>query len=367
MSSNFPSRPAITGILLAMAAAVTVPAIGGQPDAVAPPPGIIRGNADPTPGSTMPGDGAPGSGTSLSGSGAMPGAGSDIDNPLSRYRLYQPGDALRDAKDQIVATVEGRNVYLSSVGDAFRELPDAQQKQPFDLLYPTLLDGLVNLSALVVEAQGQHLDDDPGTRRRMVRAMERALVDDLLSKAIATKVTDQAVRARYEQRYAGQTGVDEARLSVITVKTVEEARQVVADIAKGADFATLAKQRSIDPSGVSGGDIGFVQPKQLPFPIAAATSRLAVGEVTPEPIANNGAWGIFRLEARRTAPVPTFEQAQAALRQELAQEVIRDEATEARSRVQIRAYNIDHTPFTPPEQGLLDVPFNFSVKAKSSK
>ena len=297
----------------------------------------------------------------------MPKAGSDIDNPLSRYQLYQPGDALRDAKDQIVATVEGRNVYLSSVGDAFRELPEAQQKQPFDLLYPTLLNGLVNLSALVVEAHGQHLDDDPGTRRRMDRAMELALVNDLLNKAIAAKVTDQAVRARYEQRYAGQTGVDEAHLSVITVKTVEEARQIVAELAKGADFAVLAKQRSIDPSGVTGGDIGFVRPKQLPFPIAAATSRLAVGEVTPEPVANNDAWDILRLEARRTAPVPTFEQAQVALRQELAQEVIRDEALRARSQVQIRAYNIDHTPFTPPEQGLLDTPFNFSVKTKSSK
>jgi peptidyl-prolyl cis-trans isomerase C len=367
VSSNFPLRPVIAGSLLAVAAAVTAPAIGGQPDAVPPPPGIIRGNVDPPPGSAMPGDGAPGSGTSLSGSGAMPGAGSDIDNPLSRYHLYQPGDALRDAKDQIVATVEGRNIYLSSVGDVFRELPEAQQKQPFDLLYPTLLDGLVNLSALVVEAQGQHLDDDPGTRRRMVRAMEQVLVNELLGKAIAAKVTDQAVRARYEQRYAGQTGVDEAHLSLIAAKTVEEARQVVAELAKGADFATLAKQRSIDPSGVNGGDIGFVQPRQLPFPVAAAVSRLAVGEVTPEPVANNDAWDIFRLEARRTAPVPTFEQAQAALRQELAQDVIRDEAMEARSRVQIRAYNIDHTPFTPPEQSLLDSPFNFSVKAKSAK
>jgi peptidyl-prolyl cis-trans isomerase C len=367
VSCNFPLRAAITGPLLAMTIAVTAPAIGAQPGAAPPPPGIIRGNVDPSPGSATPGDGALGSGTRLSGSGTMPDAGSDFDNPLSRYHHYQPGDALRDSKDQIVATVEGRNVYLSSVGDAFRELPGALQKQPFDLLYPTLLDGLINLSALVAEAQEQHLDDNPDTRRRMVRAMQLTLVNDLLSKAIATKVTDQAVRARYEQRYAGQTGVDEAHLSLIAVKTVDEARLVVAELAKGADFATLAKQRSIDPSGVNGGDIGFVQPRELPFPIAAATSRLAVGEVTPEPVANNDAWDIFRLEARRTAPVPTFEQAQAALRQKLAQEVIRDEALDARSRVQIRAYNIDHTPFTPPEQGLLDIPFNFSVKTKPSK
>ncbi|HME20162.1 MAG TPA: peptidylprolyl isomerase [Acetobacteraceae bacterium] len=367
MSWNFPLRPATTGTLLTMLVALTAPAMGGQPDTAPLPPGIIRGNADPSPGSPAPDAGALGLGSNLSGSGAMPGAGPDGDNPLLRNQFYRPGDALHDAKDPIVATIEGRDVHLSSVGDAFRELPEAQQKQPSDLLYATLLDGLINQSALVLEAQRQHLDDDPDTRRHMVRAMELALVSDLLSKTIAARVTEQSLRARYQQRYAGQTGVDEAHLRVIAVKTRDEARQVVAELAKGADFATLAKQRSIDPSGVNGGDIGFVQRQQLLFPIAEATSRLAVGAVTPEPLPNNDTWDIFRLEARRTAPVPTFEQARAALRQELTQEVIRDEALKARSQMQVRALNLDNTPFTPPEQGLLDVPFNFSVKTRSSQ
>ena len=151
------------------------------------------------------------------------------------------------------------------------------------------------------------------------------------------------------------------------VKTLNEARQVAAELAKGADFATLARQRSIDPSGVNGGDLGFLQRQRLPPSIATATSGLAVGAVTSEPIPNNDVWDVFRLEARRTAPVPTFEQAHDALRQELVQEVIRDEALKARAQVQVRAYNIDHTEFTAPDQGFLDIPFNFSVETKSSQ
>ena len=357
MGWNFPLRPAIAGTLLSMTVAVTTPAIAGQPDGAPPPPGIIR----------APDTGALGLGTDLSGTGAMPDPGSDSGNPLlSHNRFYRPGDALNDAKDSVAATVEGRNVYLSSVGDAFRELPAAQQKQPFDLLYPILLDGLIGQSALVLEAQRQHLDDDPDTRRHMLRAMELALVNDLLSKVIATKVTEQALRAHYQQQYAGKTGVDEVHLSVIVVKTLNEARQVAAELAKGADFATLARQRSIDPSGVNGGDLGFLQRQQLPPAIATATFGLAVGAVTPEPLPNNDGWVISRLEALRTAPVPTFEQARDALRQDLVQEVIRDEALKARAQVQVRAYNIDRTPFTAPDQGLLDIPFNFSVKTKSS-
>jgi peptidyl-prolyl cis-trans isomerase C len=312
-----------------------------------------------------PDTGALGLGADPSGTGAMPDAATGSGNPSLQYQFYRPADAVHDAKDSLVATVEGRNVYLSSVGDAFKELPAAQQKQPFDLVYPILLDGLINQSALVLEAQIQHLDDDLDTRRHMLRAMELALVNDLLSKAIAAKVTEQALRAHYQQQYAGRTGVDEAHLSVIVVKTLNEARQVV--LSKGADFATLARQRSIDPSGANGGDLGFLQRQQLPSSIATAISGLAVGAVTSEPIPNNNGWDVFRLEARRTAPVPTFEQARDGLRQDLVQEVIRDEALKARSQMQVRTYNIDHTPFAAPDNGLLDVPFNFSVKTKSSQ
>jgi peptidyl-prolyl cis-trans isomerase C len=316
---------------------------------------------------TLPDGGALGRGADPSGTGALPDAGYDSGNTLLRYQYYRPAEVLHDATDPLVATVEGRNVYLSSVGDAFKELPAAQQKQLFDVLYPILLNGLISQSALVLEAQRQHLDDDPDTRRHMVKAMELALVNDLLNKAIETRVTEQALRARYEQQYAGRTGVDEVHLRVIVVKTLNEARQVVAELTKGMDFATLASKRSIDPSGVNGGDIGFLSHQKLPPSIATAISGLAVGAATSEPIPTNDGWDVFRLEARRTAPVPTFEQARDGLRQALVQEVVKDEASKARSQVQIRAYNIDHTPFTPLDQRLLDVPFNFSVKTKSSQ
>ncbi len=161
----------------------------------------------------------------------------------------------------------------------------------------------------------------------MNRAMELALVRELLNKAIVEKVTEAAIRARYDMQYPTHEKVEEVHLRVIVLPTALQAQKAQAELAKGTDFAQVARTRSVDPSGVNGGDIGFVQRRQLPPALAGAVFALAVGAMTQEPILNQEAWHIFRLEARHSAPVPTFDQAHDAIRQELVQEVIKDTST----------------------------------------
>ncbi len=245
--SGLTSRGRLACAALAFSAVVSaIPARAGQPDPAA--------------------DRSDGSAGNL-----LPGPASD--NRTSGYAFYQPGEALRDAHDPLVATVDGHNIYLSEIGDAYRELPGGTRRQSADLLYPTLLQGLVSQSALFLEARRQELDADPEVRRRMAKAMELALVSELLSRTIATKVTETAIRARYQQQYANVASVDELHLRVIVLATEAAARDVLSELARGGDFAVLAQQRSIDPSGASGGDLGFLQRAQLSPEIADPVVR----------------------------------------------------------------------------------------------
>ena len=285
----------------------------------------------------------------------------------SPYRFYRPGDALRSGSDPLVATVGGRNIYLSEVGDAYKQLPDDERQQPFDLVFPLLVEGLINQSALILEAQSLHLDEDPDVRRHMANAADMAMVNDMLSRAAAKEITDAAIRARYDQRYAGQAGIEEAHVRVIVLGTFAKAQEMQADIAKGGDFATLARQHSIDPSGANGGDIGFVQRQQLPAVVADAVFALPVGGISPSPVLNQNSWDVFKLEARRTASPPTFEQARDSIRQELLQELVKAKAAQARATLEIREYNVDGTPYKAPDQGFLDMPFNFHTSLQPSK
>lgn len=49
----------------------------------------------------------------------------------------------------------------------------------------------------------------------------------------------------------------------ILVKTEAEAAQLKQRLAKGEDFATLAKKHSTCPSGKRGGDLGEIRPGQM--------------------------------------------------------------------------------------------------------
>lgn len=346
VSRPLPPRSAAL-ILAAFVVSVALPTLAAQPETPAPVQGLLANQ--------------PGSSTDVPGTQSAPAASG------SHYQFYRPADALRDAADPLVATLDGRDIYLSAVGDAYNDLPEASKQQPFDLAYPTLLQGLISQSALAMEAQRRHLDDDRDVRRHIARAIDLVLANEVLGRAVAEQVTEQAIRQRYQQIYGEKSGVDEIRLRVIVLRTRAEADQVADKISHGADFAALARQSSIDPSGVNGGDIGFVQRQQLPPLIADAVFKLGVGATTATPLSDQQAWEIFKLEERRIAPAPTFPQARDSLRQQLVEEVIRNKAMEARSKLQVRAYNIDGTPFEPPDQSLLDQPFNFDTVANPGK
>ena len=63
----------------------------------------------------------------------------------------------------------------------------------------------------------------------------------------------------------------------ILVKTEAEAAQLKQRLAKGEDFATLAKKHSTCPSGKRGGDLGEVRPGQMVRSIDNAIFRKPVG------------------------------------------------------------------------------------------
>src|SRR3546814_15071479 len=80
---------------------------------------------------------------------------------------------------------------------------------------------------------------------------------DLLSETVGAEVTEEALRARYDEAIADEGDREEAHASHILVDTEEQARSVIAELDKGAEFTTLAKQHSPDPGGAEGGDLGW--------------------------------------------------------------------------------------------------------------
>ena len=98
----------------------------------------------------------------------------------------------------------------------------------------------------------------------------------------------------------------------ILVPTEDEAKAIEAELKKGADFATLAKEKSKDPGAADGGDLGYFTKDQMVPEFAEAAFKLDKGQIS-DPIHTQFGWHIIKVEDKRTKPTPTFDQVKAQL------------------------------------------------------
>ncbi len=122
----------------------------------------------------------------------------------------------------------------------------------------------------------------------------------LLSKQIT--VTDEALRQFFAANQA-QFDQRQAHAQHILVATEEEAKAVKAELEEGADFATVAKDRSTDPSAQSnGGDLGTFGRGTMVPEFEQVVFSLKPGEIS-EPFATQFGWHVVYLVSMEgTAP-----------------------------------------------------------------
>lgn len=252
-----------------------------------------------------------------------------------------PAAAESARPDPVVATVNGRDIRASDVREAIAGLPDEYHGLPPNMLFPMMVDQLVDRKALVLLAEKQGLDKDPQVQRQMAHAADSALQNALLSRDVGPTITEQKVKERYDATVANKPGEEEVHARHILVNNEDEAKKIIAQLKGGADFAQLAKQDSKDPGAAQGGDLGWFKKADMLPEFSAAAFALQPGQITETPVHTQYGWHVIKVEGRRQAPPPTFEQARDQLRQDMIQEGVHKIVAEARQGVTIERFNPD--------------------------
>ena len=136
-----------------------------------------------------------------------------------------------------------------------------------------------------------------------------------------SKFSDEDLQKYYDAHKEEFKKGQEIQTRQIVVKTEQEAKEIQARIAKGEDFAELAKKYSIDPTAKkTGGDIGF-HPKGTLIPEfeAAAFKLTKVGQVTP-PVKTQLGFHLIKLEGLRSGTYVPFAEVKDFIRQKMTQE-----------------------------------------------
>lgn len=245
--------------------------------------------------------------------------------------------------DPVVARVNGGEIRLSDLSEAAQALPAEMRAMPPAMLFPLLLDQLVDRAAIVELAKKRGMDRDPVVARAMARAQDQALQNALMARDVGPLVTEAELRARYDREIAGKPGEEEVHARHILLPDEADARAVIAELKKGGDFAAIAKARSTDKAS-GDGDLGFFKKGDMVAEFAAAAFALAPGQVTDAPVKSQFGWHVIRVEARRRAPAPAFEEAYDGLRGKTIQEAVAKVLEQARVGLAVEKFNFDGSP-----------------------
>jgi peptidyl-prolyl cis-trans isomerase C len=239
--------------------------------------------------------------------------------------------------DTVLATIAGQPITESDLQLAISELDQQFAQLPDEQKRVAALTALIEIKLLAAESEKAGVADREDFKRRMEFLRLRALHIAFVEEKVAGAITDEAVRARYDQEIAAQPPVNEVRASHILVDSEEKAKEIIVQLDGGADFAELAKANSSDGSAQDGGDLGFFGPGRMVPEFETAAFALEVGQYTKEPVRSQFGWHIILVTDKRPQQPPAFEQVAQQIRSIMLREKYLEEveAIRAASDVEI--------------------------------
>ncbi|HEY4170589.1 MAG TPA: peptidylprolyl isomerase, partial [Reyranella sp.] len=205
------------------------------------------------------------------------------------------------------ATVGGETITEADLAYAAEDIGQDLQQVPQDQIRAVLLAQMIDLKLMAQAGKTAGVTDTDDYKQRLTYLTDRALRRAYTNQAVGSTITLDDIKAAYDKQVAAMPDQDEVEARHILVSTEDDAKAIKAQLDGGADFATLAKAKSIEPGAKdSGGELGYFTQDKMVKPFADAAFAMKVGEVS-QPIQTQFGWHIIKVEDRRKAAKPTLE------------------------------------------------------------
>jgi peptidyl-prolyl cis-trans isomerase C len=244
--------------------------------------------------------------------------------------------------DPVVARVNGQVLHRSDLQLALRGAPPQIQQEPLEKIYPQLLNSLVNAQLLAQAGRKAKIDQSTQVKEQIASAENEILADAYVASLARGQVTEAKLRQAYDQYAKQAPQTEEVHARHILVATEQEAKDVIEQVKKGGDFATIAKEKTTDPSGKSnGGDLGYFTKQDMVSEFANAAFAMKPGEVSQTPVHTQFGWHVIKVEDRRPGKAGTYEQVAPEIAQQMTQQIVAAKLQELRGEGKIELFGPD--------------------------
>jgi peptidyl-prolyl cis-trans isomerase C len=176
-----------------------------------------------------------------------------------------------------------------------------------------ILDDWIDLKIVDHEALSRHYEKSD--LKDMVQRYENQLLKNTFTKKVIIPqitISEKTLKEYYANHQEKFTKPVRFKIQQITVKTRDEAQDILNNLQRGADFSWLAKKRSIDSANEKGGDIGWLTEAQILKPVREILDTLKPGNISGI-IKIDSHYRIIRLQDRKEGEVEDFDKVKNAV------------------------------------------------------
>lgn len=231
--------------------------------------------------------------------------------------------------------VNGKEIPQSRI-DAMVKAQVAQGQADTPELHSRVKEEMINRELVVQEALKKGIDKQPDVVTQIEVSRQGILLNAYLRDHFRVHpLTDEAMKKEFE-RVKPQIPAKEYKAHHILVEKEDEAKGLIGQIRKGANFEKLASEKSKDQgSKGKGGDLGWSPAERYVKPFGDALGKLKKGQMTDSPVQTQYGWHIIRLDDERATKVPAFDEVKPQLQQMMQQQAVQKVISDLRAKAKI--------------------------------
>ena len=243
-------------------------------------------------------------------------------------------EAPASASDPVIARVNGVDIKQSDLALAEEDVGADMQAASPEAKREHLISYLADIIMVTQAADKKNLADNPDFKRRLAFLRNKLLMGFELQQEAKTALTDEALRQTYDEAVKSMSGQEEVRARHILVESEDEAKAILEQLKGGADFATVAKEKSKDPGAAEGGDLGYFTKDQMVPEFADVAFKMYPGQLS-NPVKTQFGWHVIKVEDKRTRQPPEFEKVKDQIEAYLARKAQSDFITKLRQSAKV--------------------------------
>ena len=251
---------------------------------------------------------------------------------------------LEKMETKIVATVDGKPIFLSEIIGMAQRLPEQYRKMSLEAVYPSLLTRAIDSKLVTLEGRRAGFSKDADVKKRLLDVEDQIISEIFLTKTIGSQVTEEALQKIYSETKSEMASGDQIKARHILLDNEEKAVEIIKKLQAGEEFAKLASEYSTGPSAASGGDLGWFGEGQMVPEFSKAAFALNPGDIVTKPVKTQFGWHIILVEDRKVSAPPSFDEAKEQLASTMSQKLLKELIETLRTKAKIVRFQADGTP-----------------------